>query len=579
MKEFIRTLKYIIPYKKYLFLNLICNFLYVFFNFFSLTLIAPFVGVLFGLIAPVTINPGFSFSVNGILQWFYYYLTYIKISFGEIQAVFFIAILFIVFTLFSVTLRYLAARFLAPIRSGIVKDLRGDLNKKILSLPLTFFSEQRKGDLLSRITNDASEVDTSIVKFLQSVVKDPIIMIVFISTLLAISFKLMIIALIIIPLIGWIVSIIGKSLKRNSNRLQNEFGIMMNTLDESISGLKIIKSYNVQQRSLDEFNTIHKKFTKFQTKIQRLVALSSPLSEILVILAAISVIWIGGKEVFDGKILPEIFILFIVLFFRLIHPVKDFSNAFFYLQKGRAALARIYSIIDEQNNIKDNENADNKTHFENVIKFSDVWFGYEENKDIIKGINIEIKKGEKIAFIGSSGSGKTTLIDLLLRFYDVKQGSISIDNIDIRNIKSDDLHNLIGVVSQNNFLFNDTIFNNITFGKEATIEDVIDVAKKADAYNFIMDMGGFYAMLSDEGSNLSGGQRQRLNIARLLLKNPDIIILDEATSALDNNTEALIQETFNNFFKNKTAIIIAHRLSTIKDVDRILEIKDGKIDN
>jgi subfamily B ATP-binding cassette protein MsbA len=571
MKEFGKAVKYLIPYKKYVIFNVLCNLLNVFFQIFSLTMIAPFVAVLFGIVEPVLTKPTFSFNINNLLQWCYYEITILKNEYSVVIALLFIAGLFVFFTFCSVLLRYLAARFLIPVRNGIVKDMRTDIYKKFLILPLSFFTEQHKGDLIARISNDCSEVDISVVKFLQSVVKDPLLIIVFISTLVMISPKLLLLIAIIFPIIWLIISFIGKKLKRNSDILQKEYGRILNVAEESLSGIRVIKSYNAQKKTISNFEETQSSFTVMQTKIQRRIALSTPLTEILVALAAVSLIWYGGAMVISKEIPVESFVLFIVVFFRLLSPSKDFANAFFFLQRGRAALQRIFSVTEKQDN-QSNNATKVLLHFNDKISFQNLDFAYQNEVQVIKNLNLEIKKGEKIAIVGSSGSGKTTLIDLLLRHYQPQKGKILIDDININEIEDKSFHKIFALVSQHSFLFNDNIFNNLTMGIDKTEEEVVFALKQANAYNFVMEMGGIYANLSDSGNNLSGGQKQRLNIARAILREPEILILDEATSALDVNTETEVQTAVENLMRGKTCIIIAHRESSIKNADRVFEI-------
>ncbi|MDR1951380.1 MAG: ABC transporter ATP-binding protein/permease [Bacteroidales bacterium] len=581
MPEIIRTLTYLKPYKMPIFLNLLFNVLYVFSQFFSLALIVPFMRILFGLTEAVTENPGLSFDANQLLDWFSYHVTQIKQGFGTFNALLFVAGLFIVFSFLSNLFRYLAMYFLTPLRNGVVKDLRNALFQKMLVLPLAFFSEQYKGDLISRMTNDAAEVDWAVTKTLQSMIKDFVNIVVFLVALFMISTKLMLVVLIILPPNAYIINKIGKSLKRNSDRLQAKFGVMISLLEESISGLRMIKSYNVFNLMNDKFSVINKDYTRFNNRILRRSGLSSPVTEIFVVVAAIVVIWMGGSLVLSEKLSAEILILFIVLFFRLLPPAKDFAGAFSLIQRGRAALQRIFTILDAPSHIVDCENPVKLDVFEKSIAYKNVSFAYPSAPErlVLNQVSFELKKGKTLAIVGPSGGGKSTLVDLLPRFQDSHSIEILIDDIPIKNLSLADLRSKIGIVSQHSVLFNDTIFNNITFGMpDVPLEAVENAAKIANAHDFIMAMkDGYYSRLSDSGFNLSGGQRQRLNIARAVLRNPDILILDEATSALDTESEHLVQEALKALTKDRTVMVIAHRLSTIQHADEIIVIDNGQI--
>jgi len=581
MSEIFRILPYLKPYIVTIFLGLLFNVLYVLSQFFSLTLIAPFVGILFGMIEPVIQNPGLSLNINQLLDWFYYYVTLTQQSFGTFNALLFVSGLFVVFSCLSNLSRYLGLYFLAPMRNGVSKDLRNELFQKILFLPLAFFSEQRRGDLIARMTGDVIEVDYTITRALESIVKDFITVVLFLTALFMISGKLMLVVLIILPPTAYIVSIIGKTLKRNTGRLQAKLGLMVSLIEESISGLRMIKSYNVFNLMNSKFSTVNEDYTRFYNRILRRAGLSSPITELLVVFAGIIIIWMGGDLVLSQQLSAEIFILFIVLFFRLLPPAKSFVGKLLVVQQGRAAIQRIFAILDTLNQVVECKNSLKLSSFEKNITYKNVSFAYPSAPDtlVLNQVSFSLQKGKTLAIVGPSGGGKSTLVDLLPRFQDDYSGEILIDDVSIKDVSLADLRSKIGVVSQYSTLFNDTIFNNIAFGMlNVSLENVEEAAKIANAHEFITALkDGYYSRLSDRGLNLSGGQRQRLNIARAVLRNPDILILDEATSALDTESEHLVQEALKALLKDRTALVIAHRLSTIQHADEIMVIDNGVI--
>lgn len=581
MTKSLRILSYFKPYGKQILLNILFNLIHVFSQVFSLVLVAPFVGILFGLVKPVTENPGLSLNFEQTLNWFYFHVTQMQQSFGTFAALLFVAGLFVVFSFFSGCSRYLGMFYLTPLRNGLVMQLRNELFQKMLSLPLSFFSEQRRGDLIARVTNDTSEIDWATVKALQSIIKDFLNMVVFLVVLFGISTQLTLVALIIFPPTVYVISIIGKSLKRNSDRLQNKMGSLFSIAEESISGLRMIKSYEMFDLMNDRFSAIQEDYVRYGNRFWRRFGLSNPITELFIVIAAVCMIGFGGSLVLSQKMNAEVLITFLVLFFRLLPPAKAFAGAFFLVQRGRAALQRIFEILDAQQTVEEAKNPVKWTTFKDSICYKNVSFAYESDpqKIVLNSISLELKKGKTLAIVGPSGSGKSTLVDLLPRFQDRFEGEITVDGISIKAISLSDLRNKIGIVSQQSVLFNDTVFNNITFGMPNVSQEHVEAAAKiAHAHDFILAMdGGYSAQLSDGGSNLSGGQRQRISIARAVLRNPDILILDEATSALDTESEFLVQEALKTLMKNRTTMIIAHRLSTIQHADEILVLDQGEI--
>jgi subfamily B ATP-binding cassette protein MsbA len=471
--------------------------------------------------------------------------------------------------------------FMAPIRIGVMRDVRESMHRKVLSLHLGYYSEERKGDIISRVTSDVNEIETSIISSMEMVFRDPILIIAYLSTMFFLSWKLTIFVFILLPISGVIISIIGRKLKGASRLGQSKLGEVLSVFEETLGGLRVIQAFNAQSATHKRFTRSNDDYFSLMVKLFRKQYLGSPLTEILSAITLAILIFYGGHLVLDAGengFTGEFFITFIVIFSQLIAPAKSFSQAYFKIQKGLASVERVNEVLDAEEKIRDHENPQAVQEFEKEIRFENVHFRYGD-KEVLNGINLRIEKGQTVALVGPSGGGKSTLANLVPRFYDVSEGSITIDGLDIRRIPLKSLRNFFGVVSQDSILFNDTIANNILLSKpDATEEELIQATKIANAYEFISKLeNGFDTNVGDAGSKLSGGQKQRISIARAVLKNPPFLILDEATSALDTESERLVQDAINNLMKNRTALVIAHRLSTIRHANQIVVLEGGQI--
>ena len=588
MKDFLLLLKRLIPpYKKYLWLNILMNILTAILNLFSFISIIPILNLLFKVDkSDYAYMPFDFFSADSwknvkdiVLNNMNCYFTNILEAGGASHVLFILAIFLIVTTVMRVTTMYLSSYYMIPIRTGVVRDLRNQINDKIISLPLAFFSEERKGDILSRISGDVNEVEFSIMSSLDMLFKNPIMIIVNISGMFIISWQLTIFVLVLLPVAGFVMGQIGKKLKRTSLLGQQQWGLLMSQLEETLSGLRIIKAFNAEDKIIKRFHEHNDIFRKITIRIFRRQQMAHPMSELLGTVAIAIVLWYGGTLILNEHASMEgaSFIFFLTIFYFLINPAKELSKSVYSIQKGMASIIRIDKILKAESNVTDPENP-LPVKLNDRIKYKDVWFKYNEQW-IIKGANIEIPKGKTVALVGQSGSGKSTLVDLLPRFYDVQEGQITIDGIDIRDAKIKNVRELMGIVNQEAILFNDTFFNNIAFGvKHATLEEVEIAAKIANAHEFIIQSeNGYETNIGDRGCKISGGQRQRISIARAVLKNPPVLILDEATSALDTESERLVQDALDNLMKNRTTLVIAHRLSTIKNADCICVMHEGNI--
>ncbi len=580
MKNVFRVFKYILNYKKDIVLNVVSNLIYVFFSLFSFVMIIPFISVLFGVIEAPLQCPELSLDKDALMDYFSFHLNAYKEIYGIYPCLIAIGVVYIICIFFSALFRYLGMYFIVPIRNGLVNDLRNDVYKKICILPISFFSDKKKGDIMSRLTSDLADIEWSVVSSLQMLVKDSIMVLVFFSALIIASWQLVLFIVVVLPIAYFLIKKIGNSLKRNSIKGQKEMGVLMSQCEETLGGLRAIKSYGAESITKEKFSQSNDYYTKVMTKIFRRKELASPLTEFLAIFVLVAVVLFGGELVLAGKMSAAILIGFTLIFAKVISPLQELSTAYYNMQKGDAAAIRIYEILDAEEKITECENPKQVSGLKDSIEFRNVFFSYENSKEnVLKDISFTVKKGQTVALVGESGAGKSTLIDLISRFADVTSGEILFDGVNIKEIGINALRSQIGIVTQEAILFNDTIFRNISFGNpNATMEDVIAAAKIANADSFISKMEkGYYTHLSDRGMSLSGGERQRLCIARAILKNPEILLLDEATSALDTQNEHEVQQALTQLMKNRTSVVIAHRLTTIMNADVILVMDKGKV--
>lgn len=591
MKNYFKILRFVKPYWGYALLNASCNILSVLFSFFSLTLIAPFLDLLFlkddnfYLEKMAAGKPVLNLSTRSVVDSFYYYLTEMITdpNRGKQYALMFICIAVAVMFFLKNLFRYLGQFFISPIRNGVVKDLRAEVHKKMMRLPLSWFSNERKGDIITRVTSDVHEVEWSVMSSLEVVFRDPFNIFLFLGMMIFISAKLTVFVFILLPLVGFLIGRIGKSLKRTSAKSKEKLGLLISIIEETLSGLRIIKAFNAEKFMSEKFAKVNERYNTIAIRALRKTDLSSPLSEFLGTVTMMIVMYFGGILVLgkDASLSASAFITYIALFSQIIPPAKSFTQAFYNIQKGLASADRIFAVLEAEESIKDQQSADTIKSFNDKIEYKNISFAYRKGDEgfVLNNVSFTINKGKTIALVGQSGSGKTTLADLLPRYYDVDAGAVLIDGTDIRKLQLHSLRELMGVVSQEPILFNDTIYNNIVFGmSHATEKMVEEAAKVANAHEFIMQMTeGYQTNIGDRGSKLSGGQRQRISIARAVLKNPPILILDEATSSLDTESEKLVQEALTSLMKNRTVLVIAHRLSTIQHADEIIVLQKGEI--
>ena len=580
ISKFNRVLTYVKPYWGSVTMNIVFTILATIFSLFSFSMIVPFLNLLFNPDNLITVKPEFSLSSDALLETMNYYISSIIIAKGQKMALLFICVM-LVFAFFLRNLTtYMASFYMAAVRVNSIKDLRAAVYNKILVLPLSFYSKQKKGDIIARITTDLQEIEVSIMNYLDVFIKSPITIIAYFAYMLGVSWELTLFVLCVLPIGGIVIGKIGKSLKKDSKEGMTRLSNMIANIEETISGLRIIKAFNAIDYTNEKFEEQNYGYSKLLKFVHRKRDLSSPMSELLSAIVISIVLWFGSTLILSGDatITAANFIAYIVVFSQIIPPAKSFSHGFYNLQKGMASAERVFEIIDADEVIVQKDNAKSITEFKDSIKYNNVVFRYGK-EDVLKNINLTVGKGKMVALVGESGGGKSTMVDLLPRFYDVCEGSITIDGNDIRDYKIADLRGLMGIVSQESILFNDTVHNNIAFGMHnATREDVIEAAKVANAHEFIMQLeNGYDTYIGDRGMNLSGGQRQRLSIARAVLKNPPILILDEATSSLDTESEKLVQDALAKVMSNRTSVVIAHRLSTIQNADDIVVLAKGNI--
>jgi len=590
MNKLFSLLALIKGYKLPAVLNIVFNLLSVVFGLFSLGMLVPFLNLIFlksdaDYVTYLAHKPEeLSMSSESLSNFFNYYMAELIVSNpdgGRMDALVLICLLILGFIFLKNLFRYLSYFYLATVRTGVMKDLRNKVYNKVVGLPISYFNEEKKGDIMSRMTNDVQEIEWTIMTSLEMMFRDPFSIIVYLGTLVWISPELTLFVVLILPLSGWIVGSIGKSLKKTSEDGQAQMGGLVAMMEETITGLRIIKAFTAEKLTISKFKEKNDDYTWLMTKMYRKRDLASPVSEFLGILIMVFVIWYGGRLILmdeNSALEASSFIAYIAIFTQVIPPVKSFTVAIYNVQKGRASLDRIDKILLAEQVIEDPKNPVQKEVFTTDIQYKNIRFKYQKD-EVLKGVSLEIKKGQTIALVGPSGSGKSTIADLLPRFYDPSDGVVTIDGVNLKDCTLNSLRKQMGVVTQESILFNDTIFNNIAFGiVNPSEEEVINAAKVANAHHFIIETPkGYQTVIGEDGSKLSGGQRQRLSIARAVMKNPEILILDEATSALDSHAERQVQEAITNLMSHRTSLVIAHRLSTIQHADEILVIVKGEI--
>ena len=586
MKEFLQLMRrFVSPYKRYIGWAIVLNVLSAIFNVFSFTLLIPILNILF--------KTGENTQVYHFMEWgsgslkevavnnFYYYVTQMIETHGPQMTLLFMGLFLAFMTMLKTSCYFGSSAIMIPLRTGVVRDIRVMVYSKVMHLPLGFFSEERKGDIIARMSGDVGEIENSITSSLDMLLKNPILILLYFSTLIVTSWQLTLFTVLVLPGMGWLMGKVGKKLKRKSLEAQGKWSDTMSQLEETLGGLRIIKAFIAEDKMVDRFKQCSDELRDATNKVAIRQSLAHPMSEFLGTLLIVLVLWFGGLLILgDGTSMEaSTFIFYMVILYSIINPLKDFAKAGYNIPKGLASMERVDKILKAENPIKEPVNPLPLHGMNDRIEFKDLSFSYDGKREVLKHVNLMVPKGQTIALVGQSGSGKSTLVDLLPRYHDVQLGEITIDGVNIKNFRIHDLRALIGNVNQEAILFNDTFFNNIAFGVEnATMEQVVEAAKIANAHDFIMETElGYQTNIGDRGGKLSGGQRQRISIARAILKNPPILILDEATSALDTESERLVQEALERLMKARTTIAIAHRLSTIKNADEICVLYEGEI--
>lgn len=586
MKEFLQLMRrFVSPYKRYIGWAIVLNVLSAIFNVFSFTLLIPILNILFKTGENTKVYEYMEWGSEGVKEVavnnFYYYVTQMIETHGPQMTLLFMGLFLAFMTMLKTSCYFGSSAIMIPLRTGVVRDIRVMVYSKVMHLPLGFFSEERKGDIIARMSGDVGEIENSITSSLDMLLKNPILILLYFSTLIVTSWQLTLFTVLVLPGMGWLMGKVGKKLKRKSLEAQGKWSDTMSQLEETLGGLRIIKAFIAEDKMVDRFKQCSDELRDATNKVAIRQSLAHPMSEFLGTLLIVLVLWFGGLLILgDGTSMEaSTFIFYMVILYSIINPLKDFAKAGYNIPKGLASMERVDKILKAENPIKEPVNPLPLHGMNDRIEFKDLSFSYDGKREVLKHVNLMVPKGQTIALVGQSGSGKSTLVDLLPRYHDVQLGEITIDGVNIKNFRIHDLRALIGNVNQEAILFNDTFFNNIAFGVEnATMEQVVEAAKIANAHDFIMETElGYQTNIGDRGGKLSGGQRQRISIARAILKNPPILILDEATSALDTESERLVQEALERLMKTRTTIAIAHRLSTIKNADEICVLYEGEI--
>ena len=586
MKEFLQLMqRFALPYKKFIGWAVLLNILSAIFNIFSFTFLIPILNILF--------KTGENEKVYYFMEWgsagvkdvvvnnFYYCISQMIAENGPVTTLFFLGLFLMLMTMLKTSCYFASSAVMIPLRTGVVRDIRIMVYKKVMHLPMSFFSEERKGDIIARMSGDVSEVENSITSSLDMLIKNPILILFYFTTLIVTSWQLTLFTILVLPGMGWLMGKIGRKLKRQSLEAQGKWSDTMSQLEETLGGLRIIKAFIAEDKMIGRFAKCSNELRDATNKVAIRQALAHPMSEFLGTILIVAVLWFGGSLILgqNSSIDAPTFIFYMVILYSVINPLKDFAKAGYSIPKGLASMERVDKILKAENKITEISDPKPLKGLFDEIVFKDISFSYDGKREVLKHVNLTVPKGKNIALVGQSGSGKSTLVDLLPRYHDVQEGDITIDGTSIKDVRIADLRTLIGNVNQEAILFNDTFFNNIAFGVEnATMEQVMEAAKIANAHDFIMEKPeGYNTNIGDRGGKLSGGQRQRVSIARAILKNPPILILDEATSALDTESERLVQEALERLMKTRTTIAIAHRLSTIKNADEICVLYEGEI--